>query len=115
VEADRRRRKGPEYLVLDLPLDTPPSPVPTPTPAPQLPPPDFHQFSGGISLLGGWFPITVEIVTVVALVAVVGWRTKRWRLIWVPVSVVVAVLGALGARLYMDTQGRASDPAPLTL
>ena len=41
-------------------------------------------------------PITVEIVTVVALVAVVGWRTKRWRLIWVPVSVVVAVLGALG-------------------
>jgi S-formylglutathione hydrolase FrmB len=115
VEADRRRRKGPEYLVLDLPLDTPPSPVPTPTPAPQLPPPDFHQFSGGISLLGGWFPITVEIVTVVALVAVVGWRTKRWRLIWVPVSVVVAVLGALGARLYMDTQGLASDPAPLTL
>jgi S-formylglutathione hydrolase FrmB len=99
--------------VLDLPLDAPQAP--TPTPAPQLPPPDFHAFNSGISLLGGWFPTTVEIVTIVALVAVVGWRTKRWRLIWVPVSVVVAVLGALGARLYMDTQGLASDPAPLTL
>ncbi|BBZ28803.1 hypothetical protein MMAD_30980 [Mycolicibacterium madagascariense] len=98
-----------------LPLSPPTVPPPTPTPAPQLPPPDFHQFSSGVSLLGGWFPLTVEIVTVVAVVAVVGWRTKRWRLLWVPVSVGLAVLGALGARLYTDTQGLASDPAPVTL
>jgi S-formylglutathione hydrolase FrmB len=108
-------RKGNTTIVFSLPLDAPRAPTPTPTPAPQLPPPDFHAFNSGLSLLGGWFPIAVEIVTVLALLAVVGWRTERWRLLWVPVSVVVAVMGALGARLYMDAQGLASDPAPFSL
>ncbi len=108
-------RREPQNTVFGLPLTPPPPPPPAPTPAPQLPPPDFHAFNRGVSLLGGWFPLTVEIVTVVALVAVVGWRTKRWRLVWVPVSVLVAVLGALGARLFTNAEGLASDPAPLTL
>ncbi|MDT7766168.1 MAG: hypothetical protein QOC63_5588, partial [Mycobacterium sp.] len=111
----RLGEKGTANTVFGLPLNPPPLPSPVPTPAPQLPPPDFHAFNHGVSLLGGWFPLTVEIVTVVALVAVVGWRTKRWRLVWVPVSVLIAVLGALGARLYTNAEGLASDPAPLTL
>jgi S-formylglutathione hydrolase FrmB len=82
---------------------------------PQLPAPDFHEFHRGISLLAGWFPLTVEIVTVVVLVTVIGWRTRRWRLIWVPVSAAVGVLVALAARTYMNSEGLASDPAPFTL
>jgi S-formylglutathione hydrolase FrmB len=110
-------RRETARIVLGFPESPPsvPPPTPTPTPAPQLPPPDFHAFNSGVSLLHGWFPLTIEIVTVVALVAVVGWRTKRWRLLWVPVSVVIAILGALGARLYTNSEGLASDPAPLTL
>lgn len=92
-----------------------PPPAPAPTPAPQLPAPDFHEFTHGVWLLGGWFPWTVEIVTVVVLIAVIGWRSRRWRLVWVPASVVVGVIGALSARTYMNSQGLASDPAPLML
>ncbi len=49
------------------------------------------------------------------LVAVIGWRTGRWRLLWVPISVALGVAGALAARMYMNAQGLASDPAPLKL
>ena len=101
-------------LVVSVP-SAPPPPVPTPTPAPLLPAPDFHEFTGGVSLLGGWFPVTVEILTVVVFIAVIGWRSGRWRLVWVPVSAAVGVLGAIGARTFMSSEGLASDPAPFTL
>jgi S-formylglutathione hydrolase FrmB len=93
----------------------PTSPTPTPEPIPQLPAPDPHQFSHGVSLLAGWLPLTAEIVTVVVLVTVIGWRTKRWRLVWVPVALVVGVLVALAARTFMNSEGLASDPAPFRL
>ena len=93
----------------------PPTPPPAPEPLPQLPAPDFHQFRHGVSLLAGWLPLTVEIATVAVLVAVVGWRTRRWRLVWVPVSAAVGVLLAIAARTYMNSEGLASDPAPLSL
>ena len=89
--------------------------TPTPPPLPQLPAPDFHEFQRGISLLGGWFPPTVEILAAVVLIAVIGWRTRRWRVIWVPISIVVGVLVALAARTSMNSEGLASDPAPFVL
>ena len=46
----------------------PQTPTPPP-PLPQLPAPDFHEFQRGISLLGGWFPPTVEILAAVKYVA----------------------------------------------
>ncbi|MDG3008941.1 hypothetical protein G4X40_02125 [Rhodococcus sp. D2-41] len=99
---------------------TPPPPTPAPVHGPGAPgaaQAAFHPggYHTGVSLLGGWLPLTIEIVTVVALIAVVGWRTGRWRVVWVPVSVVIGVLGALLARWYMDSQGLASDPAPAAL
>ena len=67
--------------MFEVPLDTPaPSPTsaptPSPTPVPALPAPDFHRFNHGVALLGGWFPLTVEIVAVVLLIVVIGWRTR---------------------------------------
>ncbi len=99
-----------------MPPSTPaPPPLPSPTPLPQLPAPDFHTFDHGVSLLGGWLPFTIEIVTAVAVLAVIGWRTRRWRLVWLPVCVGVGIIGALAARGYSNSEGLASDPAPLML
>ena len=82
---------------------------------PPLPDPNFSKFGHGISLLGGWLPLSVEIATVVVLIVAIGWRTRRWRVLWVPVAVGVGVLVALSARAYMNSQGLASDPAPWKL
>lgn len=80
-----------------------------------MPANEVHAYGHGISALGGWFPITVEVVTILVVVIAIGWRTKRWRLLWLPVSAVVGVAGALAARTYMNSEGLASDPAPLNL
>ncbi len=65
-------------------------------------------------MLGGWFPLAVQILTVVVLLVVVGWRTRRWRLVCLPFSMVFGVTVALGAREYMNSEGLA-DPAPAKL
>ncbi|AQT82478.1 hypothetical protein B1R94_01265 [Mycolicibacterium litorale] len=55
------------------------------------------------------------MVAAIAVVAVVSRRTRRWWLLWFPVSVAVGVLGALAARTYVNSEGLASDPAPFGL
>ncbi|MFH5227190.1 alpha/beta hydrolase-fold protein [Antrihabitans spumae] len=54
----------------------------------------------------------VKLLTVVLAVAAVGWRTRRWRYVWVPIAIAIGVAGALAARTYVDSEGLASDPAP---
>ncbi len=66
-------------------------------------------------MLGGWLPLTVEILTAVVMVVAIGWRTRRWRLVSVPIAGAVGVVAALAARAYMNSEGLASDPAPLKL
>ena len=76
----------------------------------------MHQYAHGISLLGGWLPVTLEIVAVIALIVAIGWRrSRRWWLLWLPVCVVIGVLGAAGAYTYINAEGLASDPAPFYL
>lgn len=87
-------------------------PAPADTPAPGVHGGSYHH---GISLLDGWLPLTVVIATIVVLLAVIGWRTGRWRLLWLPVCVALGVLGALGGRWFTDSQGLSSDPAPRAL
>jgi hypothetical protein len=82
---------------------------------PRLPDPDFSKWGHGTSLLGGWFPITEEILSIVVLIVAIGWRTRRWRLVWVPISAAVGVIAAVAARTYVNSEGLASDPAPLRL
>ena len=62
----------------------------------------------GLSLLQGWLPLTVQIVAVVVLLAALGWRTRRWWLIWLPVAVLVGVGAAAWAHWYVDSQGMAA-------
>ena len=68
-----------------------------------------------LSLMHGWIPLTLELLTVITVVAAVGWRTRRWRRLWVPVSAVVGGALAGAAYVYVRSTGIAGDPAPVAL
>lgn len=76
---------------------------------------DPAPYRHGPSLLQGWLPLTLQAIALVVLVLAIGWRSRRWRLIWLPVSVVVGLVVAAWAHWYVDSQGLAGDPAPDSL
>ena len=55
------------------------------------------------------------VATVVALVLAVGWRTRRWRMVWLPVAVVGGIGLCAWAHWYVGSAGLAGDPAPGSL
>lgn len=66
----------------------------------------------GLSLLRGWLPIVIQLVAAAILIAAVGWRTRRWRLLWLPLALLLGVAAAAWANWFIDSQGMADDPAP---
>ncbi len=66
-------------------------------------------------MLGGWLPVVIDVMAVVVLLTAIGWRTRRWRLLWAPLCTAVGVAGALAVREFVNNQGMASDPAPVQL
>jgi S-formylglutathione hydrolase FrmB len=68
-----------------------------------------------ISLTHGWVPTVVQAIAVVILVLAIGWRSSRWRLLWVPVAVLIGVVSAALIYWYVTYQGLVGDPAPPTL
>ena len=44
-----------------------------------------------VSLIDGWVPVTIQVTTGLALIAATGWRSRRWRLRWLPVAAAVWV------------------------
>jgi S-formylglutathione hydrolase FrmB len=68
-----------------------------------------------VSLMHGWVPVAVQVVTAVILVAAVGWRTRQWRLVGLPIIATLGAAMAVGAHWYIGSAGLASDPAPATL
>jgi S-formylglutathione hydrolase FrmB len=66
-----------------------------------------------VSLIHGWVPLVVQAVAVVALVFAIGWRSRRWRLLWIPVSVVVGVLVAVAVNWFISYQGLAGTSPPV--
>jgi S-formylglutathione hydrolase FrmB len=69
----------------------------------------------GLSLLQGWLPLTLQAIAVIVLVLAIGWRSRRWRVVWLPASIVVGLAVAAWAHWYVDSQGMAGDPAPDSL
>lgn len=68
-----------------------------------------------VSLMHGWVLVLVQVAAAVVLFLALGWRTRRWRLVWLP----VAALGGIGlctwAHWYVGSAGLAGDPAPPAL
>jgi S-formylglutathione hydrolase FrmB len=73
------------------------------------------QYRHGLSLLHGWLPATIYAVAAALLLLAIGWRSRRWRTLWLPLAVCVGVVAASWAHWYVDSQGMADDPAPSAL
>ncbi|WP_083410713.1 alpha/beta hydrolase [Mycolicibacterium rutilum] len=63
----------------------------------------------------GWIPVTVQLLAAAALLAAIGWRTRRWRLVWVPWAVLCGVALAVAAYWFIASEGLADNPAPREL
>ena len=65
----------------------------------------------------GWLPITVQVVAGILLIAAIGWRNRRWRLVWLPWAALVGVALAVAAYWYIASQGLSDEtnPAPYSL
>lgn len=91
--------------------------------SPPPPPPNFagggsgSSGAHGISLLHGWFPPTVQLVALVAVLVAIGWRTRRWRRLWLPISIAAGVAGGFAAHAVVYDEGWATGPdkAPMLL
>ena len=68
-----------------------------------------------ISLMHGWIPAIVQTVAVTVLLLAIGWRSRRWRMLWLPMAVLVGVATAATVRWYINSQGFAADPPPHSL
>lgn len=68
--------------------------------------------SGHTSLMHGWVPVTTQVVAVAVLALAVGWRTRHWRTVWLPVAASVGAAAAYTTRWYLADRGFANDPAP---
>jgi S-formylglutathione hydrolase FrmB len=67
------------------------------------------------SLMHGWIPGTVQAISVTVLLLAVGWRSRRWRLLWLPAAAAAGAGVAAWAHWYITAYGLADDPAPRLL
>jgi hypothetical protein len=72
-------------------------------------------FRHHLSLMHGWIPATAQVVAAIALIAAIGWRTRRWRFVWLPLAALIGVALAVTAYSYVAAEGLAGNPAPHAL
>ncbi|WP_236950104.1 alpha/beta hydrolase-fold protein [Mycobacterium sp. MS1601] len=65
-----------------------------------------------ISLLHGVVPFVTQAVAAATLVAAVGWRTRRWRRVFVPLSVLAGAALTLWLYWYIADEGWGGTPPP---
>jgi S-formylglutathione hydrolase FrmB len=68
---------------------------------------------GSTSMLSGWLPSTVQLVSFVVLALAVGLRSRRWWIQWMPIAAAAGVVTALAVRFYITYEGLTGDPAPV--
>jgi S-formylglutathione hydrolase FrmB len=67
------------------------------------------------SLMHGWIPATIQIGTAVVLTLAVGWRSRRWRVVWLPLAAAVGGAAAYLTHWYIVDRGLSDEPAPPAL
>lgn len=67
---------------------------------------------GGISLTHGWVPVSVQVIAGTLLLLAIGWRTLRWRLLWLPMAAGVGAAAAATTGWAIDSEGLAGSVAP---
>jgi S-formylglutathione hydrolase FrmB len=72
-------------------------------------------FCAHLSLMHGWVPVTVQLVAAVTLIIAVGWRTRRWRLVWVPLAALCGLALAGATYRYITLEGWSDNPAPQSM
>lgn len=75
----------------------------------------FGLFRDHVSLMHGWLPVAAQVLAALLLVLSIGWRTRRWRLVSLPVAVAIGV--ALAGMTYwiIFSNGLSGEPAPQSL
>jgi S-formylglutathione hydrolase FrmB len=70
-----------------------------------------------LSLMHGWIPVTAQVVAGLMLTAAIGWRNRRWRLLWLPWAALTGVTLAVAAYWYIASEGMSdqTNPAPYSL
>jgi S-formylglutathione hydrolase FrmB len=63
-----------------------------------------------LSLTHGWVPITVQVLTALALAATLLRRSRRWWLLWLPVAAILGGAAAGAALWYVPGAGMRSHP-----
>jgi S-formylglutathione hydrolase FrmB len=76
-----------------------------------------EQLRHHLSLMHGWLPVTAQLIAGAVLIAAIGWRNRRWRLVWLPWAALVGAALAAAAYWYIAAQGLSDDsnPAPYSL
>src|ERR1700761_6292668 len=67
------------------------------------------------SLMHGWIPTSIQVITAVVLALAVGWRSRRWRAVWLPAATLVGGATAYVTHWYIVDRGLSDEPAPSAL
>ena len=68
-----------------------------------------EQLRHHLSLMHGWLPVTVQLIAGAVLIAAIGWRTRRWRLVWLPWAALIGVAAGGGGLLVHRLAGAGDD------
>lgn len=71
--------------------------------------------SAHTSLMHGWVPTTIQAVAAVVLTLAVGWRSRRWRAVGLPLAAAAGGGAAYATHWYIVDRGLSDEPAPATL
>ena len=58
------------------------------------------------SLMHGWVPGVIQAVSLSMLLVAIGWRSRRWRLLLLPVAAVLGAALAGWSHWYITSDGR---------
>ena len=67
------------------------------------------------ALTVGWLPVVIQVLSAAIVLVALGWRSRSWRLRWVPVAAATGVALAAAVYWFVDYEALAEDRAPIVL